>query len=251
MATGRLGSGFQGKADAFIESPPYVIDGNSQLAYIPLTREEAATFKRDFERLVYIQALERDLSSLLFDDIDYYLFAAGVAKGSIGTNPSFNGTTPGSAEIGMQLIRAVTVVNVGIGPGGTPDTLWTQTYGTPGWNNIFGSSSAPVDLSQTGTGSGATNTKNIVMLCFSALIDTVTTPLVEEYRFHVQNVDYPVEPIAWELATDIAYARLTAPVLVPVNGRFYMRGNVSAAGSDATQLFGLAFATGAYLTYET
>jgi len=239
------------KSESFAISPPYIIDGNSELAYVPLTPREVVTFEHDFRRLVYLQAFERDLSRFLLEDLDYYLFAAGVAKGSIGTNAVVNGSTPGNAEIGFQLLRAVTVLNVGISPGGTPDLLWPQTYGTPGWNNIFGSAAAPVDLSQTGTGAGATNTKNIVLLCFSALLDTVTNPLIEEYRFHVQNVDYPVEPIAWELATDIAYARLSAPVLVPVNGRFYMRGNISAAGTDGTQLLGLTFGTGAYLTYET
>jgi hypothetical protein len=74
---------------------------------------------------------------------------------------------------------------------------------------------------------------------------------VAEYRFHVQNVDYQVEPITWEPISDLAYVRMAAPVIIQTNGTFYMRGNIQPAGTDATQLLGLTFATGDYLTYET
>ena len=49
------------------------------------------------------------------------------------------------------------------------------------------------------------------------------------------------------------YTKLDAVYMVPANGRFYMRGNVepsTTGGIDQTELFGLTFSTGNYLSYE-
>lgn len=235
----------------FAKFPPTtIITGATKFAYMPLTSSEAEVFYRDIRRIASIQSFERDLSSLLLNDLPTYVYAAGVAKGSIGTNPVFGGLTASNTEVGMQLIRAITVRNVGISSG-SPNLTWSQTYSSDGWTNMFGSATAPVNLSQMGLGSGATDTQNRVMLAFSGLINTTVPPLVAEYRFHVQNVDYQVEPITWEPISDLAYVRLAAPVIIQTNGTFYMRGNIQPAGTDATQLLGLTFATGDYLTYET
>lgn len=230
-------------------APTAIITGSSSLSYVPLNQKETEIFHRDYRRLIYVQALERDLSPIFDDEELVYFYAAGIAKGSIGTNPTFAGNTPGASEIGMQLIRAVTVLNPGIAAP-PPVLSWTQTYAGAGWTNIFGSSTVPVDLSQTGV-SGATNLQNRVMMCITALINPSVPPLVAEYRWHIQNVDYTIHPITWETVTDLSYVRLSEPIIAAVNSRFYMRGNIEAAGTDQTQLFGITFATGAYLTYET
>jgi hypothetical protein len=227
------------------------INGNSRLTQIPLSPAERGTFDRDFRRLAYLQDFQRDLSELLLDDIEFYADIASVAKGSIGTNPVFGGNAASGVEIGMQVLRAITVKNPGIASPTTPTLTWPTTYGAAGWNDVFGSSAAPVDLSQLGLGSGATDTNNRVMLAITALVNLDIPPLLQEYRFHIQNVDYAVEAIAWQQVSNLYYARLASPVVVPVNGKFWMRGDIQPSGKDGTALLGITFATADYLSYET
>lgn len=234
-----------------------VVNGNSQIASIPLNANEQAIFKRDLARIGSIEALEDPLYRLLMSDADALMGIAALAKGSIGTNPVFSGLLASGNEIGMQLIRAPTVLsnNTVNNPAlAAPVYSWVQTFAASGWANVFGSSSSFVDLSSTGiAGYPVTNTQNRAMVAIIALLDPTPAPQLQEIRFHIQNVDYPVEPIAWETATDVYFARLQGIYLIPVNGRFYMRGNVqpsTTGGIDQTQLFGLTLGTGDYLTYE-
>jgi hypothetical protein len=234
-----------------------IVNGNSQIASVPLTQQEQAIFQRDIARISYMESLERPLYSLLMSDAQTLMSIAALAKGSIGTNPTFAGLLASGNEIGMQLIRAPTVLsnNTVNNPSNTaPVYSWVRTYASSGWTNVFGSASSFVDLSSTGIPTfSVTNTQNIVMLAIIGLINTATTPQLQEVRFHVQNVDYPVEPLAWMPATNLFYTKLQGIYTIPVNGRFYMRGNVqpsTTGGIDGTELFGLAFATGNYLTYE-
>lgn len=255
---------------AHITGPPYsvppvtppgtntaVVNGNSQIASVPLSAQEQAIFLRDISRIAYMESLERPLYSLLMSDAPTLMSIASLAKGSIGTNPTFTGLLASGNEIGMQLIRAPTVLSnntVNNSANTKPVYSWVQNYTASGWTNVFGSASSFVDLSSTGIATfSVTNTQNIVMLAIIALLNPSTTPQLQEVRFHVQNVDYPVEPIAWQPATNLFYTKLQGIYVVPVNGRFYMRGNVqpsTTGGQDATELFGLAFSTGNYLTYE-
>ena len=234
-----------------------VVNGNSQIAQVPLTAKEQGIFKRDLARMAAIHSLEDTLYRLLMDDAGALMNIAALAKGSIGTNPTFTGLLAAGNEIGFQLIRAPTILSnntVNNAAAAAPVYSWVQTYSGAGWTNVFGSSSSFVDLSSTGiTGYPVTNTQNRVMVAMIALLDPAPAPQLQEVRFHIQNVDYPVEPIAWETATDLYYAKLQGIYLVPVNGRFYMRGNVqpsTTGGQDQTELFGLTFGTGDYLTYE-
>jgi hypothetical protein len=234
-----------------------IINGNSQIASIALTPKEQTIFKRDLSRMGSMYALQRPLYDLLMSDAGALMSVASLAKGSIGTNPTFTGALASGNEIGMQLIRAATVLsnNTQNNPSKTaPVYSWVQTYTASGWTNIFGSATSPVDLSSTGISTySVTNTQNIVMIAVIALLDPTPSPQLQEVRWHVQNVDYPVETIAWQQATDLYYAKLQGIYTIPVNGRFYMRGNVqpsTTGGIDQTQLFGLAFSTGNYLTYE-
>jgi len=235
-----------------------VINGNSKIASIALTSEEQAVFQRDISRLAVMYSLAApSLSALLADDWGALQAIAALAKGSIGTNPTFSGSVASGNEIGMQLIRSATVLSnntVNNAAAAAPVYNWVQSYAANGWTNVFGSSSSYVDLSSTGiTGYQVTNTQNRVMLAILGLINPACAPQLQEVRFHIQNVDYPVEPIAWEPATDLYFAKFQGIYLVPVNGRFYMRGNVqpsTTGGQDQTELFGIAFATGDYLSYE-
>lgn len=234
-----------------------VITGNASVASVPLTAAEQAIFTRDLSRLATMYSLESHLFRLLMDDAATLASVAALAKGSIGTNPTFSGIFANGNEIGMQLIRSATVMsnNTVNNPAlAAPVYNWVQTFAASGWTNVFGSSTSYVDLSSTGiAGFPVTNTQNRVMLAIIALLDAATAPQLQEVHFQVMNVTYPVQALAWQPATDIYYAKLGGIYTIPVNARFYMRGNVqpsTTGGLDQTELFGLAFATGDYLTYE-
>lgn len=234
-----------------------VINGNSTIASIALTANETAIFQRDLARMASMYSLQSHLYRLLMDDFQGLLSIAALAKGSIGTNPVFTGLLASGNEIGFQLIRAPTVLSnntVNNPAQAAPQYSWVQNYAASGWANVFGSSSSYVDLSSTGiSGFPVTNTQNRVMVAMIALLDPTPSPQLQEVHFQVQNVTYPVETLAWQPATDLYYAKLQGIYLTPVNGRFYMRGNVqpsTTGGIDQTELFGLTFATGDYLTYE-
>ena len=238
-------------------SSTQVVNGGSNIANIPLTTAEQAIFIRDLARLGARYSLESPLYQLLMDDAGALMAVAAMAKGSIGTNPTFNGAEASGNEIGMQLVRAPSVLsnNTQNNPTQTaPVYSWVQTYIAAGWTNVFGSSSSFVDLSSTGiSGYQVTNTNNRVLMAFIALLDPVSSPQLQEIRFHIEQVDYAVQPCAWLAASDLYYTKLDAVYMVPANGRFYMRGNVqpsTTGGIDQTELFGLTFSTGNYLSYE-
>ena len=234
------------------QAPPLVLSGNTQYPQITPSPDELAIFYRDFQRMATMYSLQRDLTQLLYDDAETYAAMVGIAKGSIGTNPIFRGVSAQGGEIGMQLIRAITVENPGISPGQTPVQSWVKNYTSTGWQGIFGSASNKIDLSQFGTGgSSATNLNGRVMLAFGALLNPVTSPKVSEIQITVGTLTYPIWNIDWEPAGDLFYAKLPGVVLIPVNQNFYINGNIQPGpGLDATQLFGLTFATGTYLSLE-
>lgn len=240
-------------------APPLILSGNSRYQSYALTPEEEATFYRDLQRMAQMYAFQRDLADLLLDDAETFESIAGIAKGSIGTNPTFNGLNAQGNEIGMQKIRPITVMNPGIASGGTPVQSWVQNYASTGWTDLqspavsfFGSSTKKIDLSQSGTGgSSATNTRGRVVLAINALLNTATSPKVSEIKISIGSLSYPIYNIDWEPATNIFFARLPGVILIPVDGNFYITGNIEpSTGEDATQLFGLTFATGNYLASE-
>ena len=222
------------------------------LRQLALTDDEVAQFQTDLKRIGGMQSFERDLTPLLLNDQDEYLYALSVAKATVGTEPTFAGVRAHGGDLGMQLIRAVTVRNAGIAGGGTPVIVWDKAYGVAGWGDVFGSATAPVDLSQQGSsGNSATNELNRVLLAFGGLVNDKVPPLLAEYRFHLGPLDFSTQSVSWQFASDFAYAQLFGVVLIPANTRFYMRGNIQAAGTDGTQLYGLAFGIGDYLQAES
>jgi hypothetical protein len=225
---------------------------NSNMKQVALSAIEVATFQDDLTRLAAMQSFERDLSDLLLSDYDALLYALSVAKAQVGLNQTFTGIRAKGGEIGMQLIRAVTVLNAGISGASVPVTQWDQTYASGGWNNVFGSAAVPVNLAQTGVSAGgATNQFSRCMLAFGSFINDQALPLLREYRWHMGQKDFPIQSVAWQPGTNFIYSKLAGVVIIPPNGKFYMRGNLGASGTDGTQLFGLCFATGDYLNSET
>jgi hypothetical protein len=229
---------------------PTLWTGGAGYSVAALNPEEMAIFYRDFARLTTMYTMMQEVSEMLQNDVDRFLLAAQVAKASIGTNPSFAGVSASGNEVGFQLIRAASVLS---GPNGAEVLNWTQNYLATGWTNVFGSAASPVDLSFTGYATyPATNLQNRTLLAFGALLDPVQSPRIGEYRFHVGPKDYGVNPLSWEPSSNLFFTRLGGFVVIPVNGRFYMRGNIQpAAGIDCSQLVGFTFCTGDYLTFET
>jgi hypothetical protein len=242
---------------AFVPPPvakaaPALITGGVKPAQTPLTPDEEATFERDFERMTKIIAIERNIAEFIREDKDHYKIACECAKASLGNLPFMGILASGPGVFGMQLIRAVTVLNPGIATGATPVTTWIRTVTSTGWMNLFGSEANPVSLAQTGSSpTSATNLKDRVVLAFGGLLELSDSPKIGEVWVKLENVNYPIHNISWLPASNFYYAPLHGVYFVGKNGKFYMRGNAYATGTLALQLVGVCFATGDYFTQET
>lgn len=201
-----------------------------------LSPDELAIFDRDLTALSDYFSLARDLKTIFLEDRDSYLWAASIAKKQLGTN--FGGAAPASGQFGMQLIRPKTVL-------GTND--WLQSYSNAGWQNVFGSSGSPVDLSSTSTTYG--NPQNRVLMIIANLYST-TIPKIREVWFHIGSTDYAIWPIEFRNTSDAWIAGLPAMPLITKNGKFYMRGNVGSPIGvvDGAAPLGLTFALAEYMT---
>ena len=225
-----------------------VVSGSAELKPAPFNPDETRLFDYDFDLLARsLQSLSRDLSEIFLSKKEDYLYMAQVAKAQLGESLEFQGLGATAAgQLGMQLIRAITVRNSGI-TSGTPVMNWIQTYTSTGWTTLFN-----LSLAQTGiSGSSATNLQNRVMLAFDSVIDPTVSPKIAEYDFKVGSVQYGVQSLAWMPLSNLFYGQLFGMIAVIKNGTFTMRGNVQpSTGQDNLQLLGLTFATGDYLTYE-
>lgn len=241
-----------GKARAYPNYKMNILTGGSEIPELPLTEAETSLFYEGLAELGRVMSLQStELSKILYDKAEFYLKAAGMAKGSIGTNPTFGGVSASGSEIGMSLIRAIPVMSTA-----TTEVLnWVQNYTASGWANVFGSAGSPVDLSTTGIAQKpATNLQNRLLLAAHGLIDPVPSPQFSEVRLHINQKDYGVQPVSWLPMTDFFYSEFQAPIVIGVNQQFYMRGNVqpsSTGGQDGTQLYGLMFAPGVLFAQET
>lgn len=219
----------------------YIAGVSKTLDFANLTPEELTIFERDLNKMSRYFSFERDLQMLFLEDHDIYLAAAAIAKKAFGMG--FGGALPGSGEFGMQFIRAKTVLT------GTSQVTtandWLQSYATAGWQNVFGSSTYPVDLSLT-TG---LNPQNRVLLVFPKLYCT-TIPKIREVRFTIGPTNYGIMSIEFRSISDLFLAGLPASPLITKNGNFYMRGNVGSAIGvvDGTAPLGLTFALAEYMT---
>jgi len=235
-----------------VKAPPALITGGQTVGRTPLTPDEEAIFERDFERVVKLIALERDIGELIAMDIEHYKIVAEAAKAALNNLPFQGLQATGPNIFGMQPIRAITVRNPGIASGATPVIVWTRSVTSTGWQDVFGSSANPVSLAQTGAApNSATNLKDRVVLAFSGLLETSDSPKFSEFRVHLQNVDYGVMPATWIEASNVFYAPLMGVFYVGKNGQFWIRGNARSTGTSVLQLVGLCFATGDYMTLET
>jgi hypothetical protein len=202
--------------------------------YAELDATEVRIFDRDLVKTAGYYATTRDLFSIILEDRDFYLFAAQVAKKQL--NAAFRGAVPGSGDLGFQIIRSKTVLGT---------TSWFKSYASAGWNDIHGSSAAPVDLSTTSTTYG--NPQNRVLLAFPKL-GNQTIPKLNEVWFHVEPTDYPIWPVKFAQITDTYVSNLPHAILIVKNNKYYMRGNIEGAGvQDATYPLGLTLALGSYM----
>lgn len=212
----------------------FIAGTGTELAFTDLTAEELDVFDLDLIKLSKYFSQSRDLQNLFLEDRDTYLWAAAIAKKQLAKG--FGGTVAGSGEFGMQWIRARTIL--------TTANSWQQSYSAAGWNDIFGSSSSPVNLSAT----TYLNPQNRVLIVFPKLYNE-SVPKIREVWLHVGPTDYPIWPIAFQSLGDLYVAGLPAAPLIVKNGKFYMRGNVLGIGVvDSIAPLGLAFADGEYMT---
>lgn len=208
--------------------------GAVKLAFESLTDDEISVFQRDIVKIARAFSQDRDLQTIFLEDYDFYLYCASIAKKQLDSG--FGGVTPGSGEIGMQLIRSKTILGA---------ANWWQSVSSPGWNNIFGSSASPVDLSVTTAAYG--NPQNRVTLGFPKLICRTTPKLLESW-VHIGPTDYQIFPLHFYGVGDLYIANLPAGIYVGKNGKFYVRGNVEARDviiGDAP--LGLTFALAEYM----
>jgi len=213
----------------------FIAGVGTDLKFDDLTPEELAMFDRDLVKLSRYFSQSRDLQMLFLEDRDVYLWAAAIAKKQLATG--FGGNVAGSGEFGMQLIRPKPWL-------GTNN--WQQSYSSAGWNNVFGNSTTPIDLSTTST--TYLNPQNRVLNVFPKLMNT-TLPKVREVWFHIGPTDYPIWPIEFSSIGDLYVAGLPATALIVKNGKFYMRGNIVGTGVvDGLAPLGIAFALGEFMT---
>jgi len=211
----------------------FIAGTGTELNFDNLTPEELADFDRDLVKLSRYFSMNRDLQMLFLEDRDTFLWAASIAKKALAVG--FGGAVPGSGEFGMQLIRPTTILGT---------ASWQQSFSSAGWNNVFGSSTSPVNLAST----SGLNPQNRVLLVITKLMNT-TLPKVHECWFHIGPTDYPIWPISFSAIADLYLAGLPASPLIVKNGKFYMRGNVIGTGVvDGLAPFGLTFALGEYMT---
>lgn len=216
------------------KSVSFIAGSGTSLSYESLTTDEIDIFDLDLIKLAKYFSQNRDLQNLILEDRDTFLWAASIAKKQLAKG--FGGNVPGSGEFGMQLIRSQSVLVA---------TDWLRQYSASGWQNVFGSSASPVDLSVT-TG---LNPQNRLLLTFSKLLNT-TVPKLTEIWFHIGPTDYPIWPTHWGAIGDLFAMGLPASPLIVKNGRWYMRGSVGSAIGviDGSAPLGLAFADAEYMT---
>jgi len=198
-------------------------------------------FDRDLQNLADYFSLAHDLKTVFLEDRDSYLWAASIAKKQLLT--SFGGVAAGSGQFGMGLIRPKTILGATAGYAGD----WLQSYSTNQWQNVFGSSTTPVDLSTTNALNG--NPQNRVLMVISNLYCT-TVPKIREIWFQVGPTSYPIWPIEFRNLSDCWVAGMPAMPFISRNGKFYMRGNLGSPIGviDGTAPLGLTFALAEYLT---
>lgn len=200
----------------------------------PLTDKELKVFDRDLVKYAGSFFKARDAFSIILEDRDFYLLAAQIACDQLAA--AFGGAVPGSNEVGMQFIRPKTILGA---------NNWFRDIGLPGWNDIFGSASNPVDLSTTSPNYG--NPQNRVTVAFTKLGE-YTTPKISEVWINIGPTNYPIWPIPLWTLTDVAVTSLPYGVFVGKNEKFYMRGNVLVPNTTiATFPLGFTFCLGSYM----
>lgn len=225
---------------------PAFLAGGSVPTYENLTSEELAQFDialKSFADLVAIQS-DSTLSNIILSERNAYLFAASIAK------QQFDGATFGGiiAQTGfnMQPIRAATLLTQG---STTPVYSWTKSFTSAGWQGLFGSQSAPLTLGTTGNATYVGTTYKRVMIVATHIIDNVPLPF-DEIQIGVQKQLYPVMPVGITNISNVYLYKFPAPILVVLDGQFFVQANVQRLGTFNPRLLGLQFVTSEYAMIE-
>ena len=217
--------------------------GNATVqTFTNLTQQEQAKFDQGLKRLATSDELwQREAAELWSEDRDTYLWGASIAKNQLGDIP-FDGLLANAAgTFGMVPIRAPYIVS------GNPQS-WLVNQGTLGWNSKVWN----VNLSSTGTTSGSvTNTQNRVILIAPRIANYALTPKVNAIRWTVGPTQYPVQVNDWMKLSNMSISKNLGALFVGKNGTFTSDFLVESTGTDGTALWGLAFATGDWMTLET
>lgn len=220
------------------EEVSFVAGSGASLDYDDLTAAELAVLTRDLRRLASgTTSLQREIGNLYMEDLDTYIWAAAIAKKQLAV--PFRGLLANSSgQFGFQPIRSAYILS------GNPQT-WIKNQSSTGW------SASAFDVNLATSSGNLPNTQNRVILCAPRLANYAVTPKVNGIRFTVGPTTYPVQVLDWYKTTNLYIAKNIGALLVSKNGTFTADQLVEFTGQDGTALFGLAFGTGDWLTYET
>jgi len=238
---------FSGIMSSSPDVGPLVLSASSLALGKQFSDKEIQIFTRDLATLAEMPALQRDLGDILLKYSEVLLTLAEEANAQLAPQSEFAGlAATSSSQIGMQLIRAVTVMNPNITNPANENLSWYRTFTTTGWQTIFN-----VNTGQTGLANGgATQLQNTVVLAVLGMIDTLP-PKVGEYQVKVENTTYMVETAEYLPMSNVYYYKFPGAVYVGVNTNMTVYGNVLTTGPSNLQLFGLTFAKGSYLLQQT
>jgi hypothetical protein len=211
-----------------------------------LDSDELQQFDLALQSIADIVAIQSDttLANIILNERDAYLYAASIAK------QQFNGATfgglLGNSGFNMQTIRAATILTQNAA---TPVYSWARNFTALGWQGLFGSHSQPLTIGTTGNATYVGTTYKRVMFVATHILDDVPFKF-DEIQVGVNKITYPVMPVAINKISNVYLAKLPAPMLVILNGQFYVDGNIQYLGQSNPRLLGMQFVTSDYATLE-
>lgn len=225
---------------------PVFLSGGQMPQTADLDSDELQQFDLALQSIADIVAIQSDttLANIILNERDAYLYAASIAK------QQFNGATfgglLGNSGFNMQTIRAATILTQNAT---TPVYSWARNFTTLGWQGLFGSHSSPLTIGTTGNATYVGTTYKRVMFVATHILDDVPFKF-DEIQVGVNKITYPVMPVAINKISNVYLAKLPAPMLVILNGQFYVDGNIQYLGQSNPRLLGMQYVTSDYATLE-
>ena len=201
-----------------------------QLATVAPTADEINIFNDEFDVMLQVQFPERDLRTPFITNRDYILYGLTVAKDSPGG--TFGGRGARGGQLGWEVTRPETVRS-------SSNRNWKQTGVSAGWTNLFGTSSAEVQIHED------------ALLCTVGMIDYHTSPKLVQVKPHVLGDDLNIEQLLIPFRKGVGIHTFSYPWMVPPKNYFYMRGLYDTAGDDEPGLLAVTYAKASYLQNES